>query len=41
MVSYKIIEEHGGYIDVHSEIGRGTTFSIILPINPSEENKKE
>lgn len=31
MVSYKIIEEHQGMIDVESEIGKGTTFYITLP----------
>ncbi|WP_461201386.1 PAS domain S-box protein [Anoxybacillus sp. TBDG-1] len=33
MVSYKIIEEHRGRIDVESEVGVGTTFYITLPIN--------
>lgn len=33
MVSYKIIEEHHGRIDVESEVGVGTTFYITLPIN--------
>nr|WP_039939086.1 PAS domain-containing sensor histidine kinase [Anoxybacillus gonensis] len=32
MVSYKIIEEHHGRIDVESEVGVGTTFYITLPI---------
>lgn len=33
MVSYKIIEEHRGSIEVQSIVGRGTTFQITLPIN--------
>jgi two-component system, sporulation sensor kinase E len=33
MVSYKIIEEHRGTVDVESEEGEGTTFHITLPIN--------
>ncbi|MGC4004590.1 MAG: ATP-binding protein [Pirellulales bacterium] len=28
----KIVEAHGGAIDVQSEPGRGTKFSIILPV---------
>jgi two-component system, sporulation sensor kinase E len=32
MVSFKIIEEHGGEIEVESEVGQGTTFHIYLPI---------
>lgn len=30
-ISYGIIKEHGGDIEVHSEEGRGTVFTIILP----------
>lgn len=30
-VTHKIIEEHGGRIDVDSEIDKGTTFTIFLP----------
>ncbi|MDP2805732.1 MAG: ATP-binding protein [Gallionellaceae bacterium] len=31
-VSYKIIEKHHGKIEVHSEVGKGTTFRVILPV---------
>ncbi len=36
---YGIVKGHGGYIDVDSQIGRGTTFSIYLPA--SEEKLQE
>lgn len=29
--SYSIVKKHGGYIDVESEVGVGTTFHIFLP----------
>ena len=28
---YKVIEEHGGNIEVQSKVGEGTTFEILLP----------
>jgi PAS domain S-box-containing protein len=31
-ISYGIIRDHGGKIDVKSEVGRGTTFVICLPV---------
>jgi signal transduction histidine kinase len=31
-LSYGIIQKHHGRIDVHSEIGRGTTFRVWLPV---------
>jgi len=31
-ISYGIIQEHNGQILVQSEVGKGTTFTIILPI---------
>ena len=33
-VSYGIIRDHGGSIEVNSEIGRGTLFRIRLPLRP-------
>jgi len=32
---YGTVKGHGGYIDVESEIGRGTTFRIYLPVKPA------
>lgn len=31
-ISYGIIDKHGGYIDVQSQVGQGSTFTIWLPI---------
>ena len=31
-ICYETINQHGGTIQVHSEMGRGTTFTILLPI---------
>jgi signal transduction histidine kinase len=35
-ISHSIIEEHKGKIDLQSEVGKGTTFKISLPINSEE-----
>lgn len=37
---YGIVKNHGGMVDVHSEINGGTTFSIYLPTTSSEVIKK-
>jgi two-component system NtrC family sensor kinase len=34
-ISRGIVERHGGAITVASELGRGTTFSISLPLQPA------
>lgn len=36
-ISYGIIKEHGGTISVESEVGKGTTFVIRLPLRKLEE----
>jgi signal transduction histidine kinase len=30
-VTYKVIEEHKGYVQVDSKVGTGTTFTVTLP----------
>lgn len=35
-VAHRIITEHNGLVDVISEVGRGTTFYLILPLIPEE-----
>jgi PAS domain S-box-containing protein len=39
--SYGIIKAHGGYIDVESSLGRGTTFSIYLPATGEKPGKEK
>src|SRR4030095_3955571 len=34
-VSHSIVERHGGHIDARSGLGKGTTFTISLPIGSS------
>lgn len=34
---YRIIRNHGGYIEVKSKLNKGTTFSIYLPIARDEQ----
>ncbi len=37
-ISYRVIKDHQGTINVESEVGKGTKFTIILPINHSTED---
>ncbi|MDH4135147.1 MAG: ATP-binding protein [Anaerolineae bacterium] len=40
-VSYGIVRAHGGTIGVESQVGKGTTFVIKLPLNKSEGDESQ
>ena len=39
-ISWKLVERHAGHIDVESVPGKGSVFSVVLPlfIEPAAEN---
>lgn len=39
-ISYSIIDKHRGTIDLESVQGKGTTFTITLPIDPQEKERR-
>jgi two-component system NtrC family sensor kinase len=40
-ISYRIVQHHGGRIDVESEPGKGTIFRIILPLYQKKRTDAE
>ena len=40
-ISYGIIEQHGGHLEVASEVGKGTEFTIRIPLQAVSRKEKE
>ncbi len=40
-IAKKVVEEHGGKIEVKSTVGEGTTFTVALPLIPPAAEKAE
>lgn len=40
-IIYNILEQHGGFVQLQSEVGKGTTFSVLLPQAEKEQEQKD
>ncbi len=39
-ISLRIVEEHGGAIEVQSRVGEGTAFRVLLPLQTDEAGSR-
>ena len=40
-IVYRIVEQHGGQVEVHSDLGEGTTIEVRLPVSPHDGPKAQ
>ncbi len=40
-MTYRVLQLHNGTLDFVTEVGRGTTFRLVLPLTRTEEQQKE
>jgi signal transduction histidine kinase len=40
-ISQRIIENHGGTIEVRSRVGAGSTFTVVLPVDEAKDAAKD